>query len=300
MDAFLVLDKPRGLSSQQAVSRLRRILRADKAGHTGTLDPLATGVLPIALGEATKAIPYLDEDHKTYRVEARLGIATDTYDAEGRETHHAPEVVVDRAAVEAQLQGFLGAQLQVPPIYSAIKKDGKPLYAYARQGEEAELKPRPIRIDEIKLEAFQFPQLTLTVSCGKGTYIRSLIHDLGCRLGTWAHVTELRRLQSGPFTEAQALSFEELERDPGAALSRMLSIEACLGHLPQIPLKDLAEKTRVLSGVPLRRIKEVIEINGLFNRPLALVFEGQIQAIISDAGAQDFSYGRVFRRKPVD
>lgn len=300
MDAFLVLDKPRGLSSQQAVSRARRALGAEKAGHTGTLDPLATGVLPIALGEATKVIPYLDEDIKEYRVVARLGVATDTYDAEGRETHRSEGLSVERAALEAALAGFLGEQEQTPPPFSAIKKDGKPLYAYAREGKDVELKPRRIRIDSLRLESFEFPAFSLTLSCGKGTYVRSLVHDLGRRLGTWAHVTELRRLRSGPFTEAQALSLTDLEGDPGAARGRLLGLEACLSHLPQLPLASEEEKSRVLSGVPLRRIKQVIESNKLFKRPLALTYEGLIQAIVTDEGGSEFSYGRVLHRQVGD
>ncbi|MCC7343923.1 MAG: tRNA pseudouridine(55) synthase TruB [Deltaproteobacteria bacterium] len=300
MDAFLVLDKPRGLSSQQAVSRARRALGAEKAGHTGTLDPLATGVLPIALGEATKVIPYLEEDLKEYRVTARLGVATDTYDAEGRETQRSEGLSVERGALEAALAGFLGEQEQIPPPFSAIKKDGKPLYAYAREGKDVELKPRRIRIDGLELESFEFPDLSLKVSCGKGTYVRSLIHDLGRRLGTWAHVTELRRLRSGPFTEAQALSLAEIEQDPEAARGRFLEIEACLGHLPQLPLANEEEKDRVLSGVPLRRIKQVIESNKLFSKPLALTFAGRIQAIVQDSGGPDFSYGRVLHRQVGD
>lgn len=300
MDAFLVLDKPRGLSSQQAVSRVRRALGAGKAGHTGTLDPLATGVLPIALGEATKVIPYLDEDRKEYRVAARLGVATDTYDAEGRETQRSEGLSVERGALEAALSDFLGEQEQVPPPFSAIKKDGKPLYAYAREGKAVELKPRRVRIDALELESFEFPHLSLKINCGKGTYVRSLVHDLGRRLGTWAHVTELRRLRSGPFTEAQALNLSDLEGDPKAARSRFLEIEACLGQLPRLPLASEEEKNRVLSGVPLRRIKQLIESNKLFNKPLALTFEGRILAIVHDAGGPDFSYGRVLHRQVGD
>lgn len=300
MDAFLVLDKPRGLSSQQAVSRVRRALGAGKAGHTGTLDPLATGVLPIALGEATKVIPYLEEDLKEYRVAARLGVATDTYDSEGREAHRSEGFAVERGALEAALSDFLGEQEQMPPPFSAIKKDGKPLYAYAREGKDVELKPRRIRIDALELLSFEFPDLSLKISCGKGTYVRSLIHDLGRRLGTWAHVTELRRLRSGPFTEAQALSLSDLEGDPKAARGRFLEIEACLEHLPRLPLASEEEKNRVLSGVPLRRIKQLIESNKFFNKPLALTFAGRIQAIVLDSGGPDFSYGRVLHRQVGD
>ncbi len=300
MDAFLVLDKPRGLSSQQAVSRVRRALGAEKAGHTGTLDPLATGVLPIALGEATKVIPYLDEDRKEYRVAARLGVATDTYDAEGRETHRSEGLSVERGALEAALAGFLGEQEQIPPPFSAIKKDGRPLYAYAREGKAVDLKPRRVRIDGLELEFFEFPDFGLRMSCGKGTYVRSLVHDLGQRLGTWAHVTELRRLRSGPFTEAQALGLADLERDPEAARDRLQDLEVCLSHLPQVPLANEEEKNRVLSGVPLRRVKQVIESNKLFHRPLALTFEGRIQAVVTDKGGPDFFYGRVLRRQAGD
>ncbi|MCE9625991.1 MAG: tRNA pseudouridine(55) synthase TruB [Deltaproteobacteria bacterium] len=296
MDAFIVIDKPRGISSQTAVSRLRRALGVAKAGHTGTLDPLATGVLPVALGEATKVIPYLDEDQKVYRVEGLMGIATDTYDAEGRETHRAERVEVSREALEEAVRGFLGEQDQMPPVYSAIKKAGKPLYSYARQGQEVEVPTRKVRMDRLDLESFDGARFSLRVECSKGTYIRSLVHDLGLRLGCWAHVTELRRLRSGPFSESQALPLEGIVSEPALAKGRDLSIESCLEYLPKLSLESELERDRVLSGVPLARIKQALGNTQDLGKTLALAYEGRIYALILAQAGGDFTYGRVLNR----
>src|SRR5918996_147242 len=193
MDGLLILDKPSGLTSQQALSRVRRALKVKKLGHTGTLDPLATGVLPIALGEATKIIPYLEETTKSYRVTGRLGETTDSYDSDGKTLRRADPAWVDHGQLVALIQNFLGPQEQVPPLYSAIKVQGRPLYSYARsgEGEDVELKPRQVHFAGLELEGFVSPDFVLRVDCSKGTYVRSLIHDIGERLGCGAHVTEL-------------------------------------------------------------------------------------------------------------
>ncbi len=293
MDAFLVLDKPQGLSSQQAVTRVRKALGAAKAGHTGTLDPLATGVLPIALGEATKVIPFLDEEKKEYRVEALLGVTTDTYDAEGQETSRQSAAGIARGDVAALLPGFLGEQAQIPPSFSAIKKLGKPLYAYAREGREVEAESRRIRIDSLELESFGEERLVLRVQCSKGTYIRSLVHDLGKALGCGAHVVALRRLASGLFGETQALSLDQVLSDPKATEAKLLSLESCLARMEALPLESEAERDRVRSGVPLHRISQLIVNKELFDRTLTLVFAEKIIALIESKQGGDFSYGRV-------
>ncbi|MFO1462278.1 MAG: tRNA pseudouridine(55) synthase TruB [bacterium] len=296
MDAFLVIDKPQGLSSQQAVTRLRRALGQAKAGHTGTLDPLATGVLAVAFGEATKVIPFLDESRKVYRVVGMLGVTTDSYDAEGRETERRSAAGISLQDLTAALPGFLGEIEQRPPPYSAIKKEGKPLYAYARSGEAVEAPVRRVHIFSLDLEGFDPPRFVLRVECSKGTYIRSLVHDLGARLGCGAHVVELRRLASGAFREAQALSLAQVEASPAAVAGHWLSIESCLRHLPGLPLESEAERARVQAGVPLHRLRQVLESNSYFNETLVLTYAGKIVALIESGAAGEFRYGRVLNR----
>jgi len=296
MDAFLVIDKPQGLSSQQAVTRVRKALGVAKAGHTGTLDPLATGVLPIALGEATKVIPFLDEEKKEYRVEGLLGVTTDTYDAEGAETSRASATAISRLDLQGLLPRFLGDQDQVPPVFSAIKRQGKPLYAYAREGKAIEVPTRRVQIHSLDLESFGEERFVLRVECSKGTYIRSLVHDLGHALGCGAHVVALRRLASGIFCESQSLTLEQVLLDTEAAKGRLLSLETCLGGMDLLPLESELERDRVRAGVPLHRIKQLIVNNGLFEQPLGLIYSGKIVALIESKQGGDFDYGRVLNR----
>ena len=181
-----------------------------RVGHTGTLDPLATGVLPICVGQATRVAEYLSEGGKAYRATIRFGIETTTYDAEGEVVREAP-VTLTREEIEAVLSEFLGEQEQVPPVYSAIKRDGKPLYERARAGEDVTPEPRRVRIDALTIVSWKTPDLTLDIECGKGTYIRSLAFDLGRRLGPGAYLAGLIRTRSGPFTLDQSVTLEELE-----------------------------------------------------------------------------------------
>lgn len=297
MDGLLILDKPGGLTSQQALSRVKRALRVKKLGHTGTLDPLATGVLPIALGEATKLIPFLEENTKAYRVTGRLGETTDSYDSDGKILRRADPVWVDRSSLETAIQKFLGQQEQVPPIYSAIKVQGRPLYSYARTGEGGglELKPRQVHFFGLELEGFVSPEFVLRVDCSKGTYVRSLVHDIGERLGCGAHVTELRRLASGPFDLDRALTLDRLLEEPQEAEAQLLSIEELLQGWPHLEI-EASEVERVRSGVPLLRIQQFIEENGLFNRRLVLAQGGTIHALIETASDKAFEYLRVLNR----
>jgi tRNA pseudouridine55 synthase len=209
---LLLLDKPRGLSSNHALQRVKRLYQAAKAGHTGSLDPLATGMLPICFGSATRLSGLLLDARKVYRVTAALGISTTTGDAEGevlvnRSTEPAPSA----ARVTEALLGFIGAIDQVPPMYSALKRDGVPLYRLARQGVEVPRESRRVVIEELTLEAYQWPELTLVVRCSKGTYIRTLMEDIAVALGTVGHVAALRRLIVEPFAEAEMHSLDELE-----------------------------------------------------------------------------------------
>src|SRR5688500_5798821 len=198
VDGVLLLDKPLGLTSNAAVQRVRRLLAASKAGHVGTLDPLASGLLPVCLGEATKFSTGMFGADKAYLTEVTLGVMTTTGDAEGQITARAP-VKVTQPQVAAALHRFTGPIQQTPPIYSALKYKGKPLYAYARKGEEVEIKPRPVTIHHIELLEFAPPRLRLKIICGKGTYIRVLAEDIGHYLGCGGSLAALRRVAVGPF-----------------------------------------------------------------------------------------------------
>lgn len=213
ISGLFLLDKPQGLSSNSALQRVKRLYGAAKAGHTGALDPLATGLLPICLGEATKFSQYLLDSDKRYVTTAKLGQRTDTCDAEGEITEEKP-VPQDlcREQVDTLLvEHFNGEIEQVPPVYSALKLNGQPLYKLARQGVEVEVKPRHVRIHEIRLLDIREDELDLEVFCSKGTYIRSIVEDLGLLLGCGAHVSMLRRLQTGPFHAEQMMTLEQLQ-----------------------------------------------------------------------------------------
>lgn len=211
MDGIFNLNKPIGMTSHDVVARVRRLTHQRRVGHAGTLDPAASGVLPLCLGQATRVAEYLSESGKRYRATVVLGVVTDTYDAEGDVIRTAP-VDVTREEAQGALAGFLGPQMQLPPLYSAIKRAGQPLYKLARAGVEVQLQPRPVEIYTLDLIDWQPPALTVDVECSKGTYIRSLAYDLGERLGCGAHLGGLVRLRSGPFTLDESLTLEELAR----------------------------------------------------------------------------------------
>lgn len=209
VSGILILDKPLEFSSNGALQKVRWLLNAEKGGHTGSLDPLATGVLPLCFGEATKFSRYLLDADKTYEADIRLGVTTDTADAEGQ-VLETRAVNVDTAAVEAVLPQFRGDILQVPPMYSALKKDGQPLYKLARAGEVVERKARPVHIYRLELLSLEADLLRISVSCSKGTYIRTLAEDIGRELGCGAHVAGLRRTQAGPFDLSQSVTLNQL------------------------------------------------------------------------------------------
>ncbi len=295
MDGIIVIDKPKGLSSQQVVSKLKKILQVKKAGHTGTLDPLATGVLPVAIGEATKIISFLDESLKIYEVEGVLGVTTDTYDADGKVEQETDPGPIDRTRFQQALNSFLGAQIQVPPLYSAIKVKGKAAYAYARQGQQVDRPSRKVEIRRLEILAFKNPGFRLRVECSRGTYVRSLVHDLGEKLGCGSHVRELRRLQTGPFDLHRAVSLLQLAADPRAAMAGLWSIEDCLRDLPMVGLESREEWLRVKRGAPLKRLAELLNNKGLLNSPVTLAFADQIVAIVKTQ-AQGLDYQRVLHR----
>ncbi len=250
---WVALDKPLGLSSAQATSRVRRILDAAKAGHGGTLDPLATGVLPIALGEATKTVAWVMDGAKAYRFAVRWGEARDTDDSEG-EIIETSDVRPDRKAIEAVLSRFTGEIEQVPPSFSAVKINGKRAYAIARAGEAVCVAPRAVRIDALSLvERPDDDRAVFAVECGKGTYIRSLARDIARALGTCGHVSELRRTRSGPFSEERAISLEVLESlvHSGPPSDYLLAVETALDDIPALAL-NAAQADHLRHGRPVR------------------------------------------------
>jgi tRNA pseudouridine55 synthase len=234
IDGVLLLDKPEGLSSNHALQRAKRILDAAKAGHTGTLDPFATGLLACCLGRATKISGALLGADKTYLATLSFGAETDSGDLTGIVTARAAEnfTGVDETALRAALARFTGEIEQIPPMISALKRDGKPLYAYARAGIEIERAPRPVTIHRIELLEASGKQARIEVACGKGTYIRTLAQDIGRALGCYAHLTALRRTQAGPFTLDRAVTLDALQAmpDPRSALISMDELPAGLGN----------------------------------------------------------------------
>jgi len=211
VSGIILLDKPQGFTSNAALQKVRWLLNAEKAGHTGSLDPLATGVLPLCFGEATKFSQYLLDSDKGYETVMQLGVTTTTADAEG-EVLREREVTVGRSDIEAVLPAFRGPIQQVPPMYSALKRDGQPLYKLARAGEVVEREARSVTIGSLELLAMEQTRATLAVHCSKGTYIRTLVEDIGERLGCGAYVAQLRRTQAGPFKLAQTITLEALEQ----------------------------------------------------------------------------------------
>ena len=235
ISGFIILDKPIGISSRQALDRLRRLTHTRHAGYAGTLDPLASGVLPCALGTATRLLSYLEGHTKRYQATVELGRETNTDDAEGREVASGDWTVVTRPMVEAALDAFRGTIRQRPPIFSAISIGGQRLYALARKGEAVEAPEREVTIEALTLLDWAPPRLTLDVRCSKGTYIRALARDLGRALGCRAYLAGLRRTASGPFTLRRAVTLEELEAAAGAnTLSNyLLPLLAAVPDLPR-------------------------------------------------------------------
>ncbi len=276
-DGFLVVDKPPGVTSHDVVAVVRAVTGLEKVGHTGTLDPFATGVLPLALGNATRLIQYLDEDRKVYDAVVRLGVATDTGDPTGVAVaeKEVPPITLD--ALLRVLAGFIGTRMQTPPKYSAVKVAGRPLYDYARRGESVEAKARPVRIDAMELVELAPPRVRVIIRCSRGTYARVLAEEIGEALGTVGHLEELRRLASGPFEIEHSVGFSRIAEvvagDPAwdrvlrpargeervqwrpreevfAGLQPWLvSARDALRHLPQIPLNAIDARRFRTSGV---------------------------------------------------
>ncbi|WAM48928.1 tRNA pseudouridine(55) synthase TruB [Vreelandella venusta] len=242
VNGVLLLDKPKGISSNHALQRVRRLFEAQKAGHTGTLDPMATGLLPICLGEATKFSAHLLEADKMYRTRVELGVITDTGDAEGTviERREIPRLAAED--VESALARFHGEIDQVPPMYSALKHQGKKLYELAREGKHVERAARRVSVYDARLLAFEGTAFEMEVSCSKGTYIRTLAEDIGHALGCGAHISQLRRLKTGPFTSDAMWTLEDLEAlaDQAAREAELMPADVLVDHLPSLTVDETA------------------------------------------------------------
>ena len=256
---WVCLDKPLELGSTEAVSIVRRLFDAQKAGHAGTLDPLATGILPIALGEATKTVPFMMDAEKVYRFTVTWGVSTDSVDAEGSEIARS-DVRPSREAVEAALPSFVGEIEQVPPRFSAIKVDGQRAYDLARDGAEFELKSRPVTIHEAVITASDADRVEIRVRTGKGVYIRSLARDLAVRLGAEGHVTALRREQVGPFSTENAVTLDILREmvHRGAASEGLLPVATALDDIPDLAV-TATDAFSLRQGRPILLLPRQIE-----------------------------------------
>jgi tRNA pseudouridine55 synthase len=255
VDGVLLIDKPVGLSSNDALIKAKRVVNAKKAGHTGTLDPFATGLLPLCFGEATKFSQDLLEADKTYDAVVHLGITTTTGDTEG-ETVETRPVDVKVEQIEAALARFRGPILQIPPMYSALKRDGKALYEYAREGITLEREARPVTIQKLEMLAYDAPMLTIRVTCSKGTYVRVLGEDIGAALGCGAHLNALRRIQVGSLTVDGMVTLEQLQAHDNP-LSLLAPVDALLSSFPRIDLTpELA--ARFLNGQRLALNREPV------------------------------------------
>jgi len=244
-DGILVLDKPRGRTSRSLTTAAARLFQEKRTGHLGTLDPLATGVLPILLGKATRLARFLEDQDKEYRASVRLGQETDTWDAAGEIVAEGSLMGLAPGAVEEAAKAFQGEIEQVPPMHSALKVKGVPLYRLARKGEEVPRPARRVRIEELVVEKVELPEVVLRVVCSRGTYLRSLAHDLGQRLGVGGHLAALRRLQSGGFTLAQATPGEALTLE--TAERELIPLRECLPEFPEVAV-TLEEERALCQG----------------------------------------------------
>lgn len=247
MNGVLVVDKPKGITSFDVVREVRRALGQKKVGHTGTLDPMATGVLPVCVGEGTKIAQFITEATKAYDATLKLGATTDTLDAEGKVLLTRPVPALDAATLEAAFARFRGPQQQVPPMYSAVKVGGKRLYELARAGEEVERAARDVTVYELVLRDFSADEVKFSVTCSKGFFVRTLAAELGETLGCGGHLVALRRTQSGPFTLAQAMPLAEVQALGPKAAARLVPLVDALADLPEVQVTE-AEAARVRHG----------------------------------------------------
>lgn len=270
INGILLLDKEKGVSSNFALQQVKRIFNAQKAGHTGSLDPLATGILPICLGEATKFAKYLLADDKTYIAKAKLGATTTTLDSEGEIVETFDNSHIDEVLLQETVQSFLGKSYQTPPMFSALKKNGVPLYKLARKGEEIERKQREINVFSIELLGFTGDEFEIKVKVSKGTYIRSLVDDIGKKLDSGAYITELRRIEFANFDIKDSYKFTNLGDNFQENDAKLLKIDAILPQFEKIDL-DRNEYENISFG---RRIKYTQE-----NKIVKIFFENEFIGI---------------------
>ncbi|MCB1682823.1 MAG: tRNA pseudouridine(55) synthase TruB [Alphaproteobacteria bacterium] len=293
VNGWINLDKPAGLTSTQAIGRIRRILNPQKIGHAGTLDPMATGILPIAMGEATKTIPFVQDALKTYSFTAAWGEQRDTDDAEGEITETSPNRP-EKSEILEILPDFTGNILQTPPAFSAIKIDGQRAYDLARSGEKPDIKPRKVYIETLELLETRPNEADFRMICGKGTYVRSLVRDIATELGTCGYVKNLRREAVGPLTLDNAISLDLLEQmDYVAALNEaLLPLQAVLDDIPALPVKQ-EEAARLKSGQVLTFISRPDYsrltregLGGQEDRQALAVFNGAPVALVENRGPE--------------
>jgi tRNA pseudouridine55 synthase len=252
MDGVLIVDKPGGMTSAAVVAKVKRACGARKVGHTGTLDPMATGVLPLCLGEATKIAGFLLAEDKEYEGELLLGVETDTLDADGKVTAEAPEraLAVSQEALEEAMARLVGRIEQVPPMFSAVRVGGRRLHQLARRGETVEREAREVVVRRFDLEGFSPPRARFAVECEKGTYVRALVRDLGRALGCGAHLASLRRTRAGAFDLARAAPLADVVTDPASVPGHLISPAEALAHLPAVEVPP-ARLPAVGCGTPL-------------------------------------------------
>jgi tRNA pseudouridine55 synthase len=280
LDGFFIIDKPVGLTSYGVVARVKRLSQERHVGHAGTLDPTASGVLPVCLGHATRVVEFLVDAAKTYRAVVTLGVATDTYDATGNITRRTDPSTVHLSALEAALVSFRGTIRQTPPMYSAIKHDGQPLYKLARAGLNIERPDRMVKVYRLDIFAWQPPQVTLDIECSKGTYIRSLANDLGEALGCGAHLTSLVRTRYGDFAVEEAVSLDRLTEafQTGYEDHYLYPVDAVLGNMPALVVDEVAE-VAMKQGQPLVVAEARPEAAGQYCR--AYSRQGNLLGILS-------------------
>ena len=266
MFGFLNVYKPAGITSHDVVARLRRVTKIKQIGHTGTLDPFAEGVLPICIGKATRLIEYLNDD-KAYVGTVKLGSSTTTYDTEGEGVNFSDKKV-DLNEIETALEKFRGEIEQLPPVYSAIKVNGKKLYEYAREGKEGKIEPRRVNISKLEVVDFEYPHLSLRIECSKGTYIRSIANDLGEELGTYGHLIKLVRVKAGDFEINEAIKLDDLDTLEAVQKSLIYPLENL--HFPKYELNE-KEKAIISNG---GSIKADVE-----NSLVCLTFQGVLCAV---------------------
>ncbi len=291
---ILLVDKPEGCTSNQVLQKTKRLYQARKAGHTGTLDPLATGMLPICFGAATRVSGMMLESSKRYEVTARFGIATRTGDAMGEivDERETPALAMD--ALESAVERMSGPMDQIPPMYSAVKHQGKRLYELAREGREVSREPRRIEIHDFRIVAYDWPSVTLSVHCSKGTYVRTLVTDLAESIGTIAHVTALRRISVGPFDSAGMVTLEALEAAAEEGLESLdrwlLGIDAALTDWPEISVgSEQAGALRHGRAVTVAASGPAREVR-IYDQSRAFVGTGRVSA------AGDLRPTRIFHR----